>query len=130
LTRAHQTRPPTHTRVRPPRSNGTAAKTDGRTPTRWHERARARALLAQPPRDDPRRSARSQPLQLEESWINQIERWFAYLTEDLLRRSDHRNVHALENDIRRWVKARNENPRPFVWSKPAEEILASLQRLL
>jgi transposase len=64
------------------------------------------------------------------SWINQVERWFAYLTEDLLRRSDHRSVHALENDIRTWVKAWNENPRPFIWTKPAEEILVSLQRLL
>jgi DDE superfamily endonuclease len=34
------------------------------------------------------------------SWINQVERWFAYLTEDLLRRGDHRSVQALEKDIR------------------------------
>jgi transposase len=64
------------------------------------------------------------------SWINQVERWFAYLTEQLLRRSDHRSVHALENDIRTWVAAWNENPKPFIWTKPAEEILASLKRLL
>ncbi len=53
-----------------------------------------------------------------------------YLTDDLLRRSDHRSVQALENDIRSWVKAWNENPRPFIWTKPAEEILAKLGRLL
>lgn len=64
------------------------------------------------------------------SWINQIERWFAYLTADLLQRSDHRSVQALEKDIRAWVKAWNENPKPFIWTKPAEEILSSLQRLM
>jgi hypothetical protein len=52
-------------------------------------------------------------------------RWFAYLTDDLLRRSDHRSVHALENDIRTWVTAWNENPKPFIWVKTAEEILQS-----
>jgi len=60
------------------------------------------------------------------SWINQVERWFAYLTEQLLRRSDHRSVQALESDIRAWVTAWNENPKPFIWTKPAEQILASL----
>ena len=45
------------------------------------------------------------------SWINQVERWFAYLTDDLLRRSDHRSVQALERDIRAWVKAWNDNPQ-------------------
>ena len=46
------------------------------------------------------------------SWINQVERWFAYLTDDLLRRSDHRTVQALERDIRAWVSAWNEDPKP------------------
>jgi transposase len=64
------------------------------------------------------------------SWINQVERWFAFLTEDLLRRSDHRSVQALEKDIRTWVAAWNENPRPFIWTKTAEQILESLSRLL
>ena len=64
------------------------------------------------------------------SWINQVERWFAYLTHDLLQRSDHRSVQALERDIRRWVAAWNENPQPFIWTKTAEQILASLARLL
>jgi transposase len=64
------------------------------------------------------------------SWLNQVERWFAYLTDDLLRRSDHRSVQALERDIRDWVKAWNEDPRPFVWTKTAEQILESLGRLL
>ncbi len=64
------------------------------------------------------------------SWINQVERWFAYLTDDLLRRSDHRSVQALENDIRAWTKAWNENPKPFIWTKTAKQILDSLGRLL
>lgn len=64
------------------------------------------------------------------SWINQVERFFAYVTADLLRRSDHRSVQALEADIRAWVAAWNENPKPFVWTKTAEEILGSLARLL
>ena len=64
------------------------------------------------------------------SWINQVERWFAYLTDDLLRRSDHRSVQALEKDIRNWVAAWNEDPKPFIWTKTAEQILESLSRLL
>jgi len=64
------------------------------------------------------------------SWINQVERFFAYVTADLLQRSDHRSVQALERDIRNWVKGWNENPKPFIWTKPAEQILESLKRLL
>src|SRR6201993_1356225 len=62
--------------------------------------------------------------------IKHRERWFAYLTQDLLQRSDHRSVQALERDIRNWVAAWNENPKPFIWTKTAEEILESLSRLL
>jgi transposase len=64
------------------------------------------------------------------SWINQVERWFAYLTDDLLRRSDHRSVQALEKDIRNWVAAWNEDPKPFIWTKTADQILESLSRFL
>jgi transposase len=64
------------------------------------------------------------------SWLNQVERWFAYLTDDLLRRGDHRSVQALEKDIRAWVKAWNDNPKPFVWTKTAEQILERLGRLI
>lgn len=60
------------------------------------------------------------------SRLNQVERWFAYLTEDLLQRSDHRSVRALEADIRAWGKTWNDNPRPFVWTKSAEDILERL----
>src|SRR5450830_1010245 len=64
------------------------------------------------------------------SWINQVERFFAYVTTDLLQRSDHRSVQALEADIRAWVKAWNADPRPLIWTKSAEQILESLARLI
>ena len=59
-----------------------------------------------------------------------LQRFFAYVAADLLQRSDHRSVQALEADIRNWVKGWNENPKPFIWTKPAEQILESLKRLL
>ncbi|NJC22613.1 transposase [Arthrobacter pigmenti] len=64
------------------------------------------------------------------SWINQVERLFAEVTRDLLQRSDHRSVQALEKDLREWVKAWNEDPQPYVWTKTADEILESLSRLM
>ena len=64
------------------------------------------------------------------SWINQVERLFAEVTRDLLQRSDHRNVQSLERDLRDWVKAWNENPKPFIWTKTAEDILDSIARYL
>jgi transposase len=64
------------------------------------------------------------------SWLNQVERFFGFVTQDLLQRSDHRSVQALEKDIRDWVAAWNENPRPFIWTKTAEQILTSIARLL
>ena len=62
------------------------------------------------------------------SWINQVERWFADLTRKQLRRGTHRSTLALERAIRDYLKTYNENPRPFVWTKTADEILASLVR--
>lgn len=62
------------------------------------------------------------------SWLNQVERWFAELTRKLLQRGVHKNVHALEADIRNWIKTWNQNPKPFVWTKTADEILDSLTR--
>lgn len=64
------------------------------------------------------------------SWINQVERLFAEVTRELLQRSDHRSVQALEKDLRNWVKAWNENPKPFIWTKTAQEILESIARYL
>jgi len=60
------------------------------------------------------------------SWLNQVERWFSELTTKLLQRGVHNNVQQLEADIRNWIATWNENPRPFVWTKTADEILGSL----
>lgn len=60
------------------------------------------------------------------SWINLVERWFAELTTKQLRRSAHRSVAQLEADIRRWLATWNDDPRPFVWTKTADEILDKL----
>jgi transposase/transposase-like protein len=64
------------------------------------------------------------------SWINQVERWFAYLTDQLLRRGVHKSVQALETDVRAWINDWNQHPKPFVWTKTAEEILDSLARYI
>lgn len=58
------------------------------------------------------------------SWLNLAERWFAELTQRKLKRGVHRSVQALERDIRAGLADRNEHPRPFVWTKTADEILA------
>jgi transposase len=60
------------------------------------------------------------------SWMNQVERWFGLLTDKLIRRGVHTSVQALENDIRDWIATWNDNPRPFTWTKTADEILKSL----
>lgn len=60
------------------------------------------------------------------SWINQVERWFGYLTDQKIRRGVHKSVHALEKDIRDWIECWNEDPKPFAWTKTADEILNSL----
>jgi transposase len=60
------------------------------------------------------------------SWINLVERWFAELTARKLRRGVHRSVKALNADIRDWIKHWNENPKPYVWTKTADQILDNL----
>jgi transposase len=64
------------------------------------------------------------------SWINQVERWFGFLTDQMIRRGVHKSVQALEADIRAWIENWNQNPRPFTWTKTADEILDSLARYL
>jgi transposase len=67
------------------------------------------------------------------SWLNQVERWFALLTDKRLRRGTHTSVAALEKDLRDWINTWNQNPKPFAWTKTADEILdrltAYLQRI-
>ena len=63
------------------------------------------------------------------SWVNQVERWFGFLTDDMIRRGAHKSLQALEADIRAWVAAWNTDPKPFIWTKTAQQILESLGRL-
>jgi transposase len=60
------------------------------------------------------------------SWLNLVERWFAELTNRKLRRSTHRSVAELEADVHAWIDAWNADPRPFVWTKTADQILDNL----
>jgi transposase len=62
------------------------------------------------------------------SWINLVERWFAELTTKLLKRGQHRSVRQLNAEIREWIDTWNENPRPYVWTKTADQILDSIKR--
>ena len=62
------------------------------------------------------------------SWLNLVERWFGELTSKLLKRGAHRSVQALNTDIRAWIKTWNDDPRPYVWTKTADQILESLAR--
>lgn len=62
------------------------------------------------------------------SWINLVERWFAALTEKTIRRGTHRSTRQLENAIMNYLETNNANPRPFVWTKTADEILKSIAR--
>jgi transposase len=62
------------------------------------------------------------------SWLNQVERWFANLTEQALRRSSHTSTAELEEAIDLYLEASNASPKPFVWTKTADQILASVAR--
>ena len=62
------------------------------------------------------------------SWLNLVERWFAELTTKKLRRGAHRSVRALNADIRAWIETWNDDPKPFVWTKTADQILDSIAR--
>ena len=62
------------------------------------------------------------------SWLNQVERWFGLLTERQIKRGAHKSVRALEQAIEQYLHANNKEPKPFVWTKTADEILASIAR--
>jgi transposase len=62
------------------------------------------------------------------SWLNLVERWFAALTEKQIRRGVHRSTRELENAIRYYIEISNQHAKPFVWTKTADEILASVAR--
>jgi transposase len=62
------------------------------------------------------------------SWLNMVERWFSELATKKIKRGSHVSVRALEADIKDWISHWNENPRPYVWVKTADQILASVAR--
>jgi transposase len=62
------------------------------------------------------------------SWLNLVERWFAELTTKNLQRATHRSVRELNAGIRAWINDWNDNPRPYVWTKTADQILDSIAR--
>ena len=63
-----------------------------------------------------------------QSWLNLVERWFAELTNKQLRPGSHRSVRSLEAAIWEFLDTSNADGKPFVWSKSADEILASIAR--
>ena len=62
------------------------------------------------------------------SWINLVERWFARLSERKIKRASHRSTRELERDIRSFLEHTNDHPKPFIWTKSADQILASIRR--
>jgi len=62
------------------------------------------------------------------SWINLVERWFAALTDKQIRRGSHRSTRQLQAAIYDYLAICNENPKPFVWTKTADDILHSVAR--
>jgi transposase len=62
------------------------------------------------------------------SWLNQVERWFATLTQRCVRRGTHRSTRELEQALRKYIELNNADPKPFAWTKTADDILASIER--
>ena len=62
------------------------------------------------------------------SWLNLVERWFALLSQRQIKRGSHRSTVELEQAIRHYLKIHNDNPKPFVWHKSADEIIESVAR--
>jgi transposase len=62
------------------------------------------------------------------SWVNQVERFFALLTERQIRRGVHRSLDALQTAITSFIEKHNADPKPFRWTKSADDILASIER--
>jgi transposase len=62
------------------------------------------------------------------SWLNLVERWFATLTERCIRRGTHRSTRELKRAIQEYLSVNNEAPKPFIWTKTADEILRSVAK--
>jgi len=63
------------------------------------------------------------------SWLNQVERWFAKITEQRIRRGVFKHVDELIAAIDDYIAANNQNPKPFVWTATAELILDRVSSL-
>jgi transposase len=87
-----------------------------------HKTPRIRAWLARRPRYHVHFTPTSA------SWINQVERWFAELTRKQIQRGVHTSVRQLEADIGAFIEAHNTDPKPYRWTKSADQILASVKR--
>ncbi|HEY1911893.1 MAG TPA: IS630 family transposase [Vicinamibacterales bacterium] len=87
-----------------------------------HKTAQVRRWFARHPRFHPHFTPTSA------SWLNLVERWFATLTQKQIKRGAHRSTRALETAIREYLAISNGSPKPFVWHKTADEILASVAR--
>lgn len=87
-----------------------------------HKTARVRRWLAAHPRFHVHFTPTSA------SWLNLVERWFAALTQKQIKRGAHRSTRELEAAIREYLRITNEAPKPFIWTKTADEILASVAR--
>ena len=64
------------------------------------------------------------------SWNEQAERWFAYLTDELVRRGNRAAAHALDAELRSWARAWSQGSPAFVWTRTADQIVASLRSLV
>ncbi|MGI5200441.1 hypothetical protein ACQEU6_02370 [Spirillospora sp. CA-108201] len=126
-----------HHRPAPPESRGRVQKVPGRDRQGRARRVGGAPGLREPghPQNTARPSTAGPPPRFHvhftpSFWLNQVERWFAYLTAQLTERGVHKSVQALEADVRAWGQQWNTNPKPFVLTKTAEEILDSLARYL
>ena len=62
------------------------------------------------------------------SWLNLVERWFGELTSQKIKRRAHRSTRELNDDIRAWIETWDADPKPYVWTKTADQILESIRR--
>src|SRR5262249_37574231 len=86
---------------------------------------KAPPVTAWPPRRPP------PPLHLtptRASWLNQVERWFARLADKQIKRGVHHSIGDLKADIAEFIKAHNDHPTPFIWTKTADAILQTIAR--
>jgi putative transposase len=88
-----------------------------------HKHARVRAWLAKRPRFHLHFTP------TYSSWLNQVERWFALITNQAIRRGSFDSVPDLKRKINEFVEHYNQHPKPFKWTATAEFILAKIERL-